>query len=205
MQCKWDYDDCQNINERCIHCITDGLHYKEPKQKKILKKRNNNGDKRKGSNFEVAAHKKNIEDLANLTINSGATAKEKGDEIIKGLAPLMIEYKTQMPNRAKGIKTFTIHREWLDKLAREAPRYGAEFRVLKFSFSEDEGMREGGQIFAILEDKMFQQMYACILNDRKFIDECDAKINLSQKRYERIEQENFLLKAKIEDTKGNQL
>ena len=55
-----------------------------------------------------------------MTLNSGATVLEKGDEQISGIINVMEELKTQMPDRAKGTKTFTIKRQWLDKLNKEA-------------------------------------------------------------------------------------
>ena len=45
----------------------------------------------------------------------------KGDEQIRGLISWMFESKTQEIERARGHKQFTIKREWLEKLEREAP------------------------------------------------------------------------------------
>lgn len=200
MSCQWERDDCQNIDSNtCLHCF-NGDKYREPKKRHYgLRQRSQSGDKRQGSSFEVAAHRKNIKDLAHLTINSGATQKEKGDELVDGLAPLMIEYKTQMDYRAKGTKSFAIKREWLNKLNREARERGREFWVLKFAYSEAEGSQQAGKEFAVLEDSMFQRMYACILSDRTVVDECDAKLKLYKRRYERSEADNTALRAKIEE------
>ena len=48
----------------------------------------------------------------------------------------MVEIKTTTKkniNKEPGKETFTIKREWLDKLEREAAQEGMEFKFLKFS------------------------------------------------------------------------
>ena len=121
MSCRWGYEDCQSPSE-CIYCVSDGLRYTPPKKRYKLKVNNQKADGRQGSNFEYANHKRNEEMLAKsrMTINSGATAKEKGDEQISGIINVMEELKTQEPERGKGCKSFAIKRHWLNKLHVEA-------------------------------------------------------------------------------------
>lgn len=121
--------------------FSDSVNYVPIKQKKrytLNRKQANKPDKRKGSSFEYNNHKNNIKILkddvtSSMTLNSGATIIEKGDEQISGIIEIMEELKTQMPDRAKGTKSFTIKREWLDKLHREALQENKEFWYLKFA------------------------------------------------------------------------
>lgn len=202
--CKWHFSDCISDESKCILCVTSGLKYVPPKQKTVLKKRNTQKpDNRKGSGFEYTNHVRNQELLSsNMTINSGATAKEKGDEQITGIIRIMEELKTQMPDRAKGTKSFTIQRGWLDKLNREAIAANMEFWYLKFSFSEDEAMHNAGSTFVITEQDIIMSMIKTMYIDRKKAKEVDAKLDLYKKKYESIEAENIFLKAKIEELKS---
>ena len=201
MNCKWNLDDCQSEESRCVLCVANGLKYVAPKQKSVLKKRNTQKvDNRKGSGFEYANHVKNQELLSSkMTLNSGATVKEKGDEQILGIIRIMEELKTQMPDRARGTKSFTIHREWLDKLNKEAIRENMEFWYLKFAFSEDEGMHNAGNTFIITEQDVIMAMVKTMYLDRKKAKEADSAIDVYKKRWQSIQAENVFLKAKIEE------
>ena len=50
----------------------------------------------------------------------------------------MFESKTQEIERARGHKQFTIKREWLEKLEREAPDENMEYWSLAFSFKDND-------------------------------------------------------------------
>ena len=112
MECMWGHDDCKYEDVSCLSCLVkDRFYSPKNKPKRFITKNINKQENRKGSKFEYKNHKNN-EDLvsSNMTINSGATAKEKGDEQIRGIINVMEELKTQMPDRARGNTVFTIKR-----------------------------------------------------------------------------------------------
>lgn len=209
MTCKWNYDDCQSDESKCVLCVTDGACYTAPKKRYKLKVNNQKPDGRMGSAFEYANHKRNEEMLvkSQMTLNSGATAKEKGDEQISGIINIMEELKTQEPERGKGCKSFAIKRHWLNKLHVEALRENKEFWYLKFAFSEDDGSSltgfdEGnpaGNVFVTVEQDVIMSMVQTMVMDRQKAELCDARVDMYQKRAAAKETEVVALKAKIEE------
>ena len=204
MACEWGCSDCVFEGKRCDECYTDKQHYKPIviKERKGLSARQQKADKRTGSSFEASNHKRNVAMLegkttTHMTLNSGATTLEKGDEQILGDIRIMEEYKTQVGKSARGATQFTIQRKWLDKLHAEAKAESMEYMVLKFSFSEDEAVHQGGGIFAVMEDQQYMSMVATMLADRKKAKTCQAKIDVAERRKDVVEAENVLLKAKI--------
>ena len=203
MLCEWGYSDCKNQNLRCDTCFTDGINYAPLKVKKVttLAHRQNKTDKRLGSHFEYQNHKNNdslLKDAySNMTINSGATAIEKGDEQIKGIIEVMEELKTQMPDRAKGTKSFSIKRQWLDKLHKEAIAENKEFWYLKFAFSEDEAIQDTNNIFVVIEQDIIMSMVKTMVEDRKKANKADSIVDISNKRRAYLESKISTLKAKI--------
>ena len=205
MPCEYGYTDCVNQDIKCSTCFIDGQNYEPIKIKKIttLAKKRQKQDKRSGSRFEYINHKNNSnllknDALSSMTLNSGATALQKGDEQISGIINIMEELKTQMPDRAKGTKTFTIKREWLDKLNKEAKRENKEFWYLKFSFNEDEANHSSSNIFVITEQDIIMSMIKTMVEDRKVAKNAEDKINLANKKAAFIETENIKLKAEID-------
>ena len=208
MSCRWGYDDCLNQGQ-CIYCVTDGLKYVAPKKRYQLKVNNQKPDGRMGSSFEYANHKRNEAMMAktHMTLNSGATAKEKGDEQIEGIIHIMEELKTQEPERGKGCKSFAIKRHWLNKLHVEALRENKEFWYLKFAFNEDEGAAEhgfdegnpAGNVFVAVEQDVIMSMVQTMVMDRQKAELCDARVDMHQKRAAAKEAEVVALKAKIEE------
>lgn len=203
-ECAWGHGDCKNNGDTCLSClIEDHFYAPKNKPKKFLAKNVNKQDDRKGSKFEYKNHQNN-ENLvsSNMTINSGATAKEKGDEQIRGIINIMEELKTQMPDRARGNTMFTIKRKWLDKLHMEAINENMEFWYLKFCFNEDEAVYNGDNIYCITEENIIMDMIKTMIRDRKKAAECDATINLYKKKYMEIEAKNMALKAELEALKS---
>lgn len=205
MTCEWGHSDCKYEGFKCYTCFSDSVNYIPIKQKKhytLNRKQTNKPDKRKGSNFEYNNHNNNIKILkddaiSSMTLNSGATIIEKGDEQISGIIEIMEELKTQMPDRTKGIKSFTIKREWLDKLHREALQENKEFWYLKFAFSEDETNHVGGQVFVVTEQDIIMSMIKTMVEDRKVANRANALIDVANKRKELIEAENIKLRAEV--------
>ena len=208
MSCKYGYDDCQNQSQ-CLYCVTDGMKYVAPKKRYKLKVNTQKPDGRMGSSFEYANHKRNEKMIAqsHMTLNSGATAKEKGDEQISGIINIMEELKTQEPERGRGCKSFAIKRHWLNKLHVEALRENKEFWYLKFAFNEDDGASahgfdEGnpaGNVFVAVEQYVIMSMVQTMVMDRQKAELCDARVKMYQKRAAAKETEVVALKAKIEE------
>ncbi len=196
MSCPYGHDDCQNTNQ-CVLCF-DGNKYVAPKKKQQgLKKNYNKQTKRMGAVSENITQKQNQATIDNvcssrLTVNSGA-GQEKGDAWITGLVEIAQEVKTQLPERAKGCKSFTIQREWLEKLNRESQEANKDFWWLVFSFKENDE-----QQYVIAESQIFQDMVATLVHDRKIAKEADSKIDLANKQRRMAETKNTELEAKVD-------
>ena len=127
MICKWNHCDCKNENNKCYLCFLEDQYYVSNIKVKTPRKAKETG--RKGSKFEAINSNTNNTILlggSTPTPNSGA-GKIKGDEQIHGLIEIMEELKEQNSTTSRGAKTFTIHKEWLDKLNREAQAENKEF------------------------------------------------------------------------------
>lgn len=168
--CEWGYENCKHIGTaKCFGCLIDGQLFeeKEIKIKKGLNKRQQKQDKRQGSGFEYKNHVANSKLLkdairSSMTLNSGATVIEKGDEQIRGLINVMEELKTRTVEQAPGKKTFTIQEKWLSKLKREALAENMDFYYLKFSFFETDP-----QVYVITEQEQIMSMVKTMVEDRR--------------------------------------
>ena len=130
--------------------------------------------------------------VTSMTLNSGATVLEKGDEQIRGLINIMEEDKTRTVEQAPGKKTFTIQKKWLDKLLKESGAEDMEFHYLKFSFHEFDN-----DIYVITELDQIQSMVKTMVTDRRKAKDFDYRIQLEQKKNQALMAENSALRAKI--------
>ena len=196
MSCPYGRDDCCN-KEQCHLCFNAGK-YKAPKKKTSgLSKNYNKTTKRMGAVSETITQKQNQATIDNvvstrLTTNSGA-GSEKGDAWITGLVEIAQEVKTQLPTRTKGCKSFTIQKEWLDKLDYESRKANKEFWWLVFSFKETDN-----QMYVVADNQVFQDMVATLVADRKLAAEAGKKIDLANKQKKVIEAKNTELQATID-------
>lgn len=197
MTCKFGNNDCIADKDNCFLCYK-GSKYIEPKKKTYgIKKNYNKKSNRMGSQAEEINHKNNEATItASMTPNSGA-GKIKGDEQIRGLVNIMQEVKTQEIIRARGHNQFTIKREWLDKLEKEAPLENMEFWYLVFSFKDNDD-----KLYNVIDNKQMQDMIATLIHDRKIAKEADNKIDVANKRRLLIEAENIKLHAEIDYLKS---
>lgn len=203
--CRWGAVNCKfDGTDKCAICFTvrQFFKFKEEKRKTSLKQRSQRVDKRQGSAFEVANHKRNVSSIkrteSSMTINSGATRKQKGDENITGYVKVAEELKTQMPNRIKGTKSFTVQRSWLDKLHQESLQHNQEFWYLVFAFSENEGINPAGDTFVISEKEMIFNMIQSMISDRRKADIAAQQLDVSIKETEMVKAENVALLTKIQ-------
>lgn len=193
--CEWGYTDCQNINNKCYLCFKEGQHYLGNKVK-APKKAKQTG--RAGSLFEAKNSNLNNDILVGSlpTPNSGAGAI-KGDEKIKGYVKITEELKEQNTTTSKGKKTFTIHKEWLEKLRRESIAEHQEFWYLKFVFGQEDVVHTH-DYYVILESDVLMSMVKTLWEDRKTAKKADSKIDVAIKRKDLVEAENVKLKAEID-------
>lgn len=201
MSCEFGYSDCKNEGIRCDLCFNE-LHYvaKQVKSSGLRKRNTEKATKRMGEVFERNNHKavkNNIESVTTgMTPNSGA-GKVKGDQQIRGMLNIMEELKTQDPHRARGHAQFTIKREWLDKLDREAPLENMEFWYLKFAFKDTDD-----QSYVVIDSALMNDMVATIVSDRKKAKEADSKIKVADTRRSLAEAESVKLHAQVEYLKA---
>lgn len=206
MSCEWGHDDCLFEAKKCDLCFTVDQCYKAKPVKSFtgLAKHAQRADGRQGSNFEFNNHKRNNKVLSDavsgMTLNSGATVIAKGDEQILGSIRIMEELKTKTSVQAPGKKTFTIRKDWLDKLHREAIAENMEFWYLKFSFYEADQ-----DVYAIVEQDVIMSMVKTMVEDRRSIEKERSRADIENKRRELTESklltaqaEINLLKAKLE-------
>ena len=207
MSCEWGHDDCQNEGtEKCDTCFSDSFHYKKAVAKKFYRfnRRSRTKANRQGSDFEdktrkIVADALSDKPIVQLTINSGATVREKGDVQIEGLVTAMIEDKTRTKvHMAKGSKSFTIQHEWLTKLLRESREKHKEFHWLLFSFYQYDN-----DIYAITEAQEIISMAKTMETDRRAAKAAEKRIAVAERRKEYVEAENKKLVAEIELLKAN--
>lgn len=196
MSCQYGHDDCTNCNQ--CHLCFEGSKYKPAKKKSAgLQKNFNKQTKRKGAISENIAQKTNQATIDNicssrLTVNSGA-GQEKGDAWITGIIEIAQEVKTQLATRAKGCKSFSIQKEWLEKLERESLEANKEFWYLLFSFKEDDLNQ-----YVVIDNKVMQDMIATMIHDRKVAKEANSKINLANQQRRVSDTKNTELNATID-------
>ena len=200
MSCEYGYTDCTNCSQ--CHLCFNGSKYKPSKKKNSgIQKNYNKQSKRIGSISETKVQQTNQATIdtvtsSRLTANSGAgfgSGTEKGDAWITGLVEISQEVKTQLPDRAKGCKSFTIQKEWLDKLDYESRKANKEFWWLVFSFKETDN-----QMYVVADNQVFQDMVATLVADRKLAAEAGKKIDLANKQKKVIEAKNTELQATID-------
>lgn len=194
-------EDCTN-SEQCYLCFNSSKYIPPKKKSQGIKKNVNKKSNRMGSTLEVKTQQRlkssvtSDKTMADMTPNSGA-GNVKGDAQIRGLVRCMIENKTQEVVRAKGHKSFTIKREWLDKLATEAPKEDMEFWWLTFSFKDTDD-----QLYTVIDDQQMQDMIATIVHDRRIAQEADKRIDLANKLRKIAETKNTELEATIDRLKA---
>lgn len=204
--CEYGYPDCLNLGEQCHLCSVKGLHYRPPKEvKRGLNKSAPKITKRSGSAFEFKNNKANNNLLSGVTSrqtpNSGA-GQVKGDEQISGIINVMEELKERNQVTSRGEKTFTIQKEWLEKLKKEAQAENKEFWYLKFIFSGTDK-----DVYCILDSDMVMSMVYTMVEDRRAKKKAELDVEITNKENELLkakllvaEKENQLLLAKLKST-----
>ena len=199
--CEWGQTDCKfEGSNKCMSCILESQNYKpvQIKQRKGLARVQQKADKRMGSSFEYRNHKINqsvLKDdvVTSMTLNSGATILQKGDEQIRGLVNIMEEDKTRVVIQAPGKKTFTIQKKWLDKLLKESEKEGMDFHYLKFAFHEYDQ-----DIYVITELEQIMSWVKTLVQDRRAAKKAEYQKEIANKKVEQLRAENSALMAKLD-------
>lgn len=199
-QCEWDSDNCKFIGTgKCETCFSYKQNYREKTPARIcrISAHQAKENRRAGSFFEIKNHLSNTEILrdkvvSGMTLNSGATVLEKGDEQIRGIIDIMEELKTRTSQSAHGQKNFTIRKEWLDKLHTEALRENKEFWYLKFNFAESDK-----DVYVITEQDIIMAMVKTMVEDRKTAIKLNKKLAAKQAEGEYLKQKNLALMAQL--------
>jgi hypothetical protein len=195
--CEKDGIRCEIFSKYPAKCaLCPDRAYYSPEKVRIKKIYTGKKSNRQGAQFEAKNHEANQKLLttSNLTPNSGA-GKIKGDEQITGLVRIMEELKTKVkPRLSRGDKTFTIHREWFQKLDKEAPLENMEFWYLKFKFLETDP-----DTYVAINEDVLMSMIATLVEDRSKAKTAQRAIDLANATADRIKAENVLLAARIRE------
>ena len=178
--------------QKCAMCFREA--YYVPVKQKPKKRYVGKNSNRMGAKFEKENHENNQKLLAssNQTPNSGA-GRVKGDEQISGIIHIMEELKTRVkPKIARGSQTFTIHKEWLDKLTKEAQAENKEFWYLKFRFNETEE-----DTYIVISQDIIMSMIKTMAEDRRKAKLAQGEIDLAKAKAELLDAENTKLRAEI--------
>lgn len=140
MDCVYE-QECANVGKSCNKCFNYSF-YKAQKEKKCLKpKSTNNKEKKEGMDFENRGTRnynqsvRKAKDVARRTLASGALHFDLGDMVTEEeLTASLAEFKERGSKDARGAKTISIKKEWLDKLEEEARKMGKSYYFLPFSF-----------------------------------------------------------------------
>ncbi len=154
---------CSKFPDSCDLCVDLSL-YIPSKIKKVPSLRRYKKSNRMGADFEERINYETNQKLSassGLTPNSGA-GNIKGDIEISGCIDIALELKTKIkPKKSRGSLSFTIQKEWLNKLRTESIQANKEFWFLVFSFLENEK-----DTYAILEYDQVSDMIATMARDR---------------------------------------
>ena len=197
--CEKDGAFCEIFSKYPAKCaICPDRAYFSPIKTRVKKTYTGKKSNRMGAKFEAKNHEANEKLLtsSNLTPNSGA-GKIKGDEQITGLVRIMEELKTHIkPKTARGDKTFTIHKEWLKKLDKEAPSENMEFWYLKFKFLETDP-----DTYIAINEEILMSMVKTLVEDRRKANLAQKAIDLANAKADTLRAENILLEARLRELK----
>jgi hypothetical protein len=140
MDCIYEME-CSNAEKSCFKCFNYSL-FKVHKEKKGLNAKSaNRKEVKEGMDFENRGTSrynqviKQSKDVARRQIASGALHFALGDMITEEeLTASLAEFKERGSKDARGAKTISIKKEWLDKLEDEARQMGKTYYFLPFSF-----------------------------------------------------------------------
>lgn len=137
-------EECKQAGKQCHLCFNQS-RFVPIKEKKVYRYDPKKKSQKAGMDFEnVGAAKYNqavrhAKDAARRQPNSGAMAHALGDVITEEkLTAALTEFKERGSTTAKGEKTISIKKEWLEKLKWEASQMNREYYFLPFRYKNDD-------------------------------------------------------------------
>lgn len=137
-------DECKQSGKQCHLCFNYSRYAPIP-EKKVYRYDPKKKSQKEGMAFEnKGAEKYNqavkiAKDVARRQPNSGAMAHALGDVITEEqLTAALTEFKERGSTTAKGAKTISIKKEWLEKLKWEARQMNREYYFLPFRYKDDD-------------------------------------------------------------------
>lgn len=135
------FDECANANKSCFQCFNYKFYKAHKEKKGISSKSVPKKEVKEGMDFENRGTKKYnntvkfAKDAARRQLNSGALHFALGDMITEEeLTASLSEFKERGSVNARGEKTISIKKEWLDKLKEEAKLMNRDYYFLPFSY-----------------------------------------------------------------------
>lgn len=194
--------ECENFYkypERCNTCF-DQSFFIPRKLKKTSQPRQYKKSQRMGAKFEESLNQKLnklVEASSSLTPNSGA-GKVKGDIEIKGLINIKGELKTKViPKISRGSLSFTIQKEWLDKIIREYKEADMDFGFLAFKFLETDK-----DTYIVINEEEYESWIATIVADRRKSILAAAEVDMYKTKARASETKLIAAQAEIEALKA---
>lgn len=140
LECKLSAE-CANHEKSCFQCF-NFKYYKAHKERKGISPRSTpKKEIKEGMDFENRGTKKYnnaikfAKDSARRQLNSGALHYALGDMITEEeLTASLSEFKERGSTTARGEKTISIKKEWLEKLKEEAKKMNRDYYFLPFSY-----------------------------------------------------------------------
>lgn len=136
--------ECRNFERSCFKCFNYCFYEPLKERQPLSPKSEVNKQKKKGISFEQRGTKKYNQTIriarraARRQLASGAFSFAPGDMITEeDLTSAIAEFKERFKDKG-GKKYITIHKEWLDKLKKEAKEAGKDYYFLPFSFKGEE-------------------------------------------------------------------
>lgn len=140
MDCEYE-QECANFGKSCNKCFNYNFFQGHKEKKGLKPKSDKRKEKKEGMDFENRGTRKynqnvrKAKDVARRTLASGALHFDLGDMVTEEeLTASLAEFKERGSKDARGAKTITIKKEWLDKLKEEAKERGKEYYFLPFTF-----------------------------------------------------------------------
>lgn len=136
--------ECKQAGKQCHICFNQAkfVPLKEVKQYRYDPKKKSKKEGMAFENLGAAKYNQTVrkaKDVARRQLNSGAMAHALGDVITEeSLTAALTEFKERGSTTAKGEKTISIKKEWLEKLKWEASQMNREYYFLPFRYKNDD-------------------------------------------------------------------
>lgn len=139
------YDECKNADKSCKMCFQMKLYAPIKMRKGLSPKSVRKHETKEGMDFENLGTRKynqavhQARDAARRQVNSGAFKNLPGDMISEEeLTASLAEFKERGSKTARGEKTISIQKKWLEQLKEEARYMNKDYFFLPFHYKGDD-------------------------------------------------------------------